>query len=83
VVWRSQTRFKNIFVLQFYLHSLIKSRKSLIHRCFSNVTRYLNQIAKRVNSGGHAYREDIAHVDSQLTECRELFGQIMVRLAKM
>jgi nanoRNase/pAp phosphatase (c-di-AMP/oligoRNAs hydrolase) len=54
-----------------------------VSRLMSNTANNVNQIAKRVNSGGHAYREDVAHVDSQLTECRELFGQIMARLAKM
>ena len=43
----------------------------------------INQLAKRVNGGGHAYHEDVAHVDEQLTECRTLFGKIMAKLAKM
>ena len=37
----------------------------------------VNQIARRVNSGGGAYREDIAEVNSQLTEIREDFGKAL------
>jgi acyl-CoA reductase-like NAD-dependent aldehyde dehydrogenase len=54
-----------------------------VSRLMSNTANNVNQIARRVNSGGHAYREDVAHVEKQLTECRELFGQIMAKLAKM
>ncbi|MDR0963259.1 MAG: plasmid mobilization relaxosome protein MobC [Clostridium sp.] len=54
-----------------------------VSRLMSNTANNVNQIARRVNSGGHAYREDVAQVDKKLTECRELFGQIMAKLAKM
>jgi hypothetical protein len=55
----------------------------VVSRLMSNTANNVNQIARRVNSGGHAYREDVAHVEKQLTECREMFGQIMARLAKI
>ena len=41
----------------------------------------VNQLTRRVN-GGHAYREDVAHLDGQVTECRTLLGNIMAKLAK-
>ncbi len=41
-----------------------------------------NQIARRVNGGGYAHREDIARLVTLLTECREMFGGIMAKLAK-
>ena len=36
-----------------------------------------NQIARRVNSGGEAYREDVAEVNSQLEEIRADFGKLL------
>jgi hypothetical protein len=42
----------------------------------------VNQLTKRVNGGGHAYREDVAHLDGQMTECRTMLGKIMAKLAE-
>jgi hypothetical protein len=36
-----------------------------------------NQIAKRVNSGGEAYREDIAELNGLVTEVRMIMGDIL------
>ena len=43
----------------------------------------VNQIAKRVNSGGGAYREDVVEVNSLLTAIRTEFGQVLDGLAKL
>ena len=43
----------------------------------------VNQIAKRVNSGGGAYREDVAKMNSQLETIRTNFGQILHELSKL
>ena len=40
-----------------------------------------NQIARRVNSGGEAYREDVAEVNSQLAEIRARFGKLLASLS--
>ena len=40
-----------------------------------------NQLAKRVNSGGQAYREDVAEVNNQLAKIRSDFGQLLTTLA--
>jgi hypothetical protein len=53
-----------------------------VSRLMGMTANNVNQIAKRVNGGGQAYREDVAHVCEQLTECREMFGKIMAKLAK-
>jgi hypothetical protein len=42
-----------------------------------------NQIAKRVNSGGEAYREDIAEMNEQLTEIRTAFGRVLTLLTEI
>ena len=41
----------------------------------------INQIARRVNSGGEAYREDVAEVNSQLAEIRKDFGKLLPLLS--
>lgn len=43
----------------------------------------VNQIARRVNSGGEAYRNDIAEVNAQLTEIREDFGKAIGFLSEI
>jgi hypothetical protein len=43
----------------------------------------VNQIAKRVNSGGAAYREDVAEVNAQLTEIRTDFGKLLTLLSEI
>jgi len=43
----------------------------------------VNQIAKRVNSGGGAYREDVAEVNSQLETIRTDFGRLLQELSRL
>jgi len=43
----------------------------------------VNQIAKRVNSDGSAYREDVAEVKSQLETIRADFGQVLNDLSRL
>jgi hypothetical protein len=43
----------------------------------------VNQLAKRVNSGGEAYRQDIDDVNSQLTAIRENFGEVLTELSEI
>jgi len=52
-----------------------------IGRLLRITSNNVNQIAKRVNSGGAAHREDVAAVNSQLTEIRTLFGDILAQFA--
>jgi hypothetical protein len=40
-----------------------------------------NQLAKRVNSGGQAYREDVAEVNNQLATIRADFGNLLALLS--
>lgn len=42
-----------------------------------------NQIAKRVNSGGEAYREDIAELNEQITEVRTIMGELLMVLSEI
>ena len=43
----------------------------------------VNQIAKRVNSGGNAYRQDIAEVNSHLETIRADFGRLLNDLSRL
>jgi len=54
-----------------------------IRKLLSNMANNANQIAKRVNSGGEAYREDVAEVNDQLTEIRTNFGSVLTLLTKI
>ncbi len=37
----------------------------------------MNQIARRVNSGGDVYREDVAEISAQLETVRGQFGELL------
>ena len=41
----------------------------------------VNQVARRANSGGNVYRNDVAEVNAQLTEIRVLFGDVLTAIA--
>ncbi len=52
-----------------------------IKRLLSVTANNANQIARRVNSGGEAYRNDVAEVNEQLTEIRLMFGELLSLLS--
>ena len=64
----------HVFVLQM---DTLNEIKRLLGITANNV----NQISRRVNSGGEAYRNDIAEVNDQLTEIRKDFGKLLVLLS--
>ncbi|MCD8382595.1 MAG: MobC family plasmid mobilization relaxosome protein [Clostridiales bacterium] len=43
----------------------------------------LNQIARRLNSDGGYYPQDLIDVRESLDNCTELFGQVLTSLAKL
>jgi len=43
----------------------------------------VNQIARRINSGGGAYREDVDNVNRQLAEIRADFGKLLSELSEL
>jgi hypothetical protein len=47
------------------------------------IANNVNQLAKRVNSGGNIYHNDIVEVNSQLTEIREDFGRALGFLSQI
>ena len=56
---------------------------SEIGRLLRITSNNVNQIARRVNSGGEAYRKDVEEVNNQLTEIRSCFGQLLSILSNV
>lgn len=54
-----------------------------IKRLLSITANNVNQISRRVNSGGEAYRNDVAEVNEQLTEIRSDFGNLLTVLSEI
>ena len=54
-----------------------------IDRLLRITANNVNQIARRVNSGGAAYREDVGLVNRQLEEIRISFGQVLASLSEL
>ena len=66
------------YIIRLDLPELDKCAKYL--RAASN---NLNQIARRVNSGGGYYPDEIDEIKTALAENRALFGNIMEQLSKI
>ena len=64
----------HVFVLQM---DTLNEIKRLLGITANNV----NQISRRVNSGGEAYRQDVTEVSEQLTEIRKDFGKLLAVLS--
>ncbi len=52
-------------------------------RYLQSASNNVNQIAKRLNSGGRYYAGELADVENCLQENKKLFGSIMEHLAKI
>ena len=66
----------HVFVLQM---DTLNEIKRLLGITANNV----NQISRRVNSGGEAYRHDVAEVNDQLTQIRTDFGKLLALLSSI
>ena len=64
----------HVFVLQM---DTLNEIKRLLGITANNV----NQISRRVNSGGEAYRQDVAEVNEQLLQIRTDFGKLLAVLS--
>lgn len=47
------------------------------------ISNNVNQIARRVNSGGAVYPDEVDEIKARLTEASKLFGNILERLSKI
>ena len=48
-----------------------------------HISNNVNQIARRVNSGGAVYPDEVDEIKARLTETSGLFGNILERLSKI
>jgi hypothetical protein len=54
-----------------------------IGKLLRNLANNMNQLTKRVNGGGFAYRSDVAELNNQLTIVRECFGEVLTELSEL
>lgn len=52
-------------------------------KCLRYAANNLNQIARRVNSDGSVYADDIKEMQTTMTKTNELFGNILEQLSKL
>ena len=66
------------YIVQLQIKELDECAK-LLRYTSNNV----NQIARRVNSGGGVYPDEVDEITAKLTEASELFGNILEQLSKI
>ena len=64
-----------------HIFNLELSEISEIKRMLGITANNMNQLTRRVNSGGEAYREDVAEIHAQLTDIRLCFGNVLALLS--
>jgi hypothetical protein len=85
----AQTGIKNksAFILKMcidgHVFNLDLATLGEIKRLLAITSNNANQLARAVNSGGAAYREDVDEVNNQLTEIRTQFGDLLSLLSNV
>jgi hypothetical protein len=54
-----------------------------IGKLLRNLANNMNQLTKRVNGGGFAYRSDVEQLRIELSEVRENFGEVLTALSEL
>jgi hypothetical protein len=54
-----------------------------IGKLLRNLANNMNQLTKRVNGGGFAYRSDVEQLRIELFEVRENFGEVLTALSEL
>jgi hypothetical protein len=54
-----------------------------IGKLLRNLANNMNQLTKRVNGGGFAYRSDVEELNNQLEIVRENFGEVLTALSEL
>jgi hypothetical protein len=54
-----------------------------ISKLLCNLANNMNQLTKRVNGGGIAYRSDVEQLRSELEVVRECFGDVLTALSEL
>ena len=66
-----------------HVFNLELSEISEIKRLIGITSNNMNQLTRRVNSGGKAHREDVAEISGQLTDIRLCFGEVLALLSNI
>ena len=66
------------YIVQLQIKELDECAKLLRH-----TSNNVNQIARRVNSGGGVYPDEVDEITAKLTETSGLFGNILEQLSKI
>jgi hypothetical protein len=77
---RNKSAFLRKMAIDGHVINLDVTSLSELARLLRITANNVNQIAVRANSGGGAYREDVAEVNEQLTKIREDFGAVLTVL---
>jgi hypothetical protein len=56
---------------------------SEIGKLLRNLANNMNQLTKRVNGGGYAYRSDVEQLRIELEVVRENFGEVLTALSEL
>jgi hypothetical protein len=80
---RNKSAFIRKMCIDGHVYNLDLPALGEIRKLLGATANNVNQIARRVNSGGEAYREDISEVVEQLTAIRKDFGELLASLADL
>jgi hypothetical protein len=80
---RNKSAFIRKMCIDGHVFNFDKPALKEIKRLLGITANNVNQIARRVNSGGGAYRQDVAEVNNQLTEIRIEFGKLLALLSEI
>ncbi len=80
---RNRSAFIRKMAINGWMLSLEIPELPEIGRLLSITANNANQIAKKVNSGGSIYNEDVADLTAKVEEVRLQFGSVLQGLAKV
>ena len=80
---KNKSAFIRKMCIDGHVFNLDLSTLNEIKRLLGITANNVNQLVWRVNSGGDAYREDVAEVNEQLTEIRIQFGRLLSLLTEI
>ena len=80
---KNKSAFIRKMCIDGHVFNLDLSTLNEIKRLLSITANNVNQISRRVNSGGDAYRQDVEEVNEQLTEIRTDFGKLLTLLSEV
>ena len=78
---KNKSAFIRKMCIDGHVFNLELSTLNEIKRLLGITSNNVNQLTRRVNSGGDAHREDIAEIHEQFTDIRLCFGELLALLS--